>query len=72
LRLGLMVVCCVAAFGPFLYLLSGLPGRNCRSSTCAYVPGTGTAFLAYALTTGALGWCVRRLTRVRAAERGGS
>ncbi|KAB1144179.1 hypothetical protein F7R91_22745 [Streptomyces luteolifulvus] len=42
-------VCWGAAFGPFMYLLSGLPAKNCRSydSSCVYVPGTGTAFLAF-------------------------
>ncbi|GAA2544993.1 membrane protein [Streptomyces levis] len=62
-------ICWAAAFCPFLYLLSGLPSRNCRSAGCAYVPGTGTAFLAYALTAGAAGWCLYRWTRGRAEER---
>jgi hypothetical protein len=67
-RLGLTAVCWVAAFGPFLYLLSGLPSRNCRSLSCAYVPGTGTAFLAYVLTAGALGWWAYRWNRGRAEQ----
>ncbi|MDT0387626.1 hypothetical protein, partial [Streptomyces dubilierae] len=58
-------ICWAAAFCPFLYLLSGLPSRNCRSAGCAYVPGTGPAFLAYALTVGVLGWCVYRWTKGR-------
>ncbi|MFF6917846.1 hypothetical protein [Streptomyces sp. NPDC012466] len=65
----LMTVCCTAAFGPFLYLLSGLRSRNCRSSTCAYVPGTGTAFLTYAVTAGLVGWLLYRWDRTRAEER---
>ncbi|WDV53691.1 hypothetical protein PV963_26690 [Streptomyces coeruleorubidus] len=61
-------VCCAAAFGPFFLLLSGLPGRNCRSESCAYIPGTGSAFLAYALSAGLVGWSVHRWTGARAAE----
>ncbi|WP_432119111.1 hypothetical protein [Streptomyces sp. bgisy032] len=57
-----------AAFGPLLYLLSGLPGKNCRSSSCAYLPGTGTAFLSYAVTAGATGWLLYRWRNARAAE----
>lgn len=53
----------VAAIGPVVLLFSGLPGRNCRSSTCEYVPGTGTAFLAYAVTAGLLGWLCHRRRR---------
>lgn len=62
-------VCCAAAFGPFLYLLSGLPGKNCSSSGCAYIPGTGTAFLAYAVSAGVAGWLLYRCGRARAGER---
>ncbi|MFJ4565671.1 hypothetical protein ACIP4U_18550 [Streptomyces caelestis] len=61
-------VCCAAAFGPFFLLLSGLPSRNCRSESCAYIPGTGSAFLAYALSAGLVGWSVHRWTGARAAE----
>ncbi|MZF86808.1 hypothetical protein [Streptomyces sp. SID5643] len=61
--------CCGAAFGPFFLLISGLPGRNCRSATCAYIPGTGSALLAYALSAGLVGWIVNRWTSARAAER---
>ncbi|NNN35413.1 hypothetical protein HLK59_34600 [Streptomyces sp. S3(2020)] len=53
----------VAAIGPVVVLFSGLPGRNCRSSACEYVPGTGTAFLAYALAAGSLGWLCHRWRR---------
>ncbi|MCT7352090.1 hypothetical protein N4P33_07870 [Streptomyces sp. 15-116A] len=55
--------CWVAAMGPVLLLLSGLRGRNCRSSSCEYVPGTGTAFLAYVVTVTALGLLGRRWRR---------
>lgn len=68
-RATLSALCCAAAFGPFLYLLSGLPSRNCRSLSCAYVPGTGPAFLSYAVTGGLVGWCVYRWSRGRAEER---
>ncbi|MEU1318113.1 hypothetical protein [Streptomyces tibetensis] len=60
-------VCCAAAFGPFFYLLSGLPAKNCRSESCAYVPGTGAAFLAYMVSAGSVGWCGYRWARARAA-----
>lgn len=62
-------ICCVAAFGPFFLLLSGLPGRNCRSESCAYIPETGSALLAYALSAGLVGWIVHRWASARAAER---
>lgn len=68
LRSAGAALCCAAAFGPLFYLLSGLRARNCRSMSCAYVPGTGTAFLAYAVTAGLLGWSVHRWTSTRAAE----
>ncbi|MFE1247558.1 hypothetical protein [Streptomyces sp. NPDC058735] len=61
-------ICCTAALGPLLYLLSGLPGRNCRSTTCAYLPGTGTAFLAYVVTAGAACWLLHRWNTARAEE----
>ncbi|MFJ2233002.1 hypothetical protein [Streptomyces sp. NPDC087859] len=56
-------VCWVAAIGPVLLLFSGLPSRNCRSYTCEYLPGTGTAFLAYAVTAGLLGLLCHRRRR---------
>ncbi|MGW7492889.1 hypothetical protein ACWGKA_01020 [Streptomyces luteogriseus] len=61
-------ICCSAAFGPLFYLLAGLRARNCRSMSCAYLPGTGTAFLAYVVTAGLVGWSVHRWTSARAAE----
>ncbi|MEU3932770.1 hypothetical protein AB0E85_12145 [Streptomyces sp. NPDC029044] len=61
--------CCGVAFGPFFLLISGLPGRNCRSESCAYIPGTGSALLTYALSAGLMGWIAHRWTSARAAER---
>ncbi|MGX5213395.1 hypothetical protein ACWKT3_32685 [Streptomyces violaceus] len=62
-------VCCAAAFGPLFYLLSGLPGKNCRSESCAYIPGIGSAFLAYALSAGVVGWLLHRWISTRSEER---
>lgn len=56
-------VCWAAALGPVLLLFSGLPSKNCRSSTCEYLPGTGTAFLAYAVTAAGLGLLCHRWRR---------
>ncbi|MEV4786277.1 hypothetical protein AB0K53_12635 [Streptomyces tuirus] len=69
LRSAGAAICGAAAFGPLFYLLSGLRARNCHSTSCAYVPGTGTAFLAYVVTAVLLGWSVHRWTSERAAER---
>ncbi|MGW0865400.1 hypothetical protein [Streptomyces sp. NPDC002611] len=60
--------CCTAAFGPLFYLLSGLPGKNCRSESCAYIPGTGSAFLAYVISAVLVGWLVYRWISARAEE----
>jgi hypothetical protein len=32
--------------------------KDCRSATCAYIPGTGTALLAYVVSVGLVGWLV--------------
>ncbi|MEU9224968.1 hypothetical protein AB0D40_11440 [Streptomyces massasporeus] len=69
LRSAGAAICCAAAFGPLFYLLAGLRARNCRSTSCAYLPGTGTAFLAYVVTAGLVGWSVHRWISARAAER---
>jgi fructose-specific phosphotransferase system IIC component len=61
-------LCCAAAFGPFFYLLSGLPGKNCRSESCAYIPGTGSAFLGYVISVGLVGWLLHRWISARAEE----
>lgn len=66
LRVGRAVatgLCWVAAVGPVLVLFSGLPGKNCRSSACEYIPGTGPAFLTYAVTAVLLGLLCRRWRR---------
>jgi hypothetical protein len=65
LRAAGTAACCTAAFGPLFYLLSGLPGKNCRSASCEYIPGTGSALLAYALGVGVIGWLFWRWTSVR-------
>lgn len=59
-RAGLAIggaVCWTVAFGAPMYVLGALPGRNCRSGSamCAYIPGTGGAFLSYAATAALLG-----------------
>jgi hypothetical protein len=36
--------------------------------SCAYIPGTGSAFLAYVLSAGLVDWSVHRWTAARAAE----
>ncbi|WP_329327362.1 hypothetical protein [Streptomyces luteogriseus] len=68
LRSAGTAICCAAAFAPLFYLLAGVRARNCRSMSCAYLPGTGTAFLAYVVTAGLVGWSVHRWTSARAAE----
>ncbi|MFI5475167.1 hypothetical protein ACIA6D_33800 [Streptomyces cacaoi] len=74
-RVGLAIggaVCWTVAFGALMYVLGALPGRNCRSGAtmCAYIPGTGSAFLAYAATAALLGWLwYRRRGTVTAARR---
>jgi hypothetical protein len=53
-------VCWAAAVGPVFLLFVGLGGKNCRSSACEYIPGTGSAFLSYAVTATVLGlFCYR-------------
>ncbi|MFF7483967.1 hypothetical protein ACFZBC_00540 [Streptomyces luteogriseus] len=67
-RSAVTAICCAAVFGPLFYLLSGLRARNCRSVSCAYIPGTGTAFLAYVVTAGLVGWSIHRWVSGRATE----
>ncbi|OUD00647.1 hypothetical protein CA983_24450 [Streptomyces swartbergensis] len=69
MRAASVAVCCTATFGPLFLMLSGLPGRNCHSADCAYIPGTGSALLAYVISVGAVGWPLRRWSRARAEER---
>lgn len=68
LRAAATALCCVPAFGPLFYLLSALPGKNCRSSNCAYIPGTGSAFLSYAVSVGLVGWLCYRWRDARTKE----
>ncbi|MFJ6571606.1 hypothetical protein ACIQNU_29795 [Streptomyces sp. NPDC091292] len=44
-------------FAAFLFVLGSLPGKNCPSyrEGCAYIPGSGTALLAYVLMLAVLG-----------------
>ncbi|MFE1946251.1 hypothetical protein [Streptomyces massasporeus] len=65
LRAAGTAACSTAAFGPLFYLLSGLPVKNCRSASCEYIPGTGTAFLAYVVSVGIMGWLYWRWTTAR-------
>ncbi|MFF3845413.1 hypothetical protein [Streptomyces sp. NPDC002328] len=69
-------VCWTVGFGALYYVLGALPGRNCRSGAdmCAYIPGTGSALAAYAVTVAVVGWLsyhrYRTVTEARrAAER---
>ncbi|WAU79086.1 hypothetical protein O1Q96_04550 [Streptomyces sp. Qhu-G9] len=66
-----VVACWGPAFGVLMYLLGSLPGRYCSSSEahCAYIPGSGSALVAYLLTVGLVGWAVRRVTNTRAEKR---
>ncbi|MFF3344717.1 hypothetical protein [Streptomyces sp. NPDC002779] len=59
-------VCCLAAIGPLFYFISTLPGKNCHSSgpKCAYIPGTGSALLAYAMSVALVAWIVLRTLSV--------
>jgi uncharacterized integral membrane protein len=67
-------VCWTAGFGALMYVLGALPGRNCRSDAamCAYIPGTGSALLAYAVTVAVAGWLsyrrYRTVTQTRQAQ----
>jgi len=65
-------VCWAGAIGSAMYVFTSLPGRNCHSydSSCRYIPGTGTALIAYLLSAALLGWLVfRRGSAVTEARR---
>jgi hypothetical protein len=64
-------LCWVVAVCSGLYLLQAFyPGRRCRSGpSCEYIPGTGSAFLAYAITAGVVGWVLHRWRAARAEKR---
>lgn len=62
--------CAVAAFAPLMYVLSALPGKNCRSSqaSCDYISGTGSVLLAYVVSAAGVGLLLYRWIRARAEE----
>jgi hypothetical protein len=64
-------LCWAVAVGSGMYWLGALPGRNCSSSrpSCAYIPGTFTALIAYAITAGVVGWLLHRWIAARTEER---
>ncbi|MGW0945101.1 hypothetical protein ACWD4O_21470 [Streptomyces sp. NPDC002623] len=65
-------LCWTAGFGAMMYVLGALPGRNCSSggAMCDYIPGTGSALLAYAATAALLGYLwYRRRGAVTSAQR---
>ncbi|WP_051744525.1 hypothetical protein [Streptomyces yerevanensis] len=64
-------LCWVVACCSGMYLWNAFyPGKFCRSGpSCEYIPGTGSAFLSYAITAGVIGWLVHRWRAARAEER---
>ncbi|MEV0218469.1 hypothetical protein [Streptomyces sp. NPDC050704] len=64
--------CWGAALASFSYVVGSLPGKNCRSykEGCAYIPGTGSSLIAYAVAAALVGWLVYRASNARAEERG--
>lgn len=54
-----------------LYILSALPGRNCRSTspTCEAVDGAFPALLTYAVTAATVGWATYRVRANRDERR---
>ncbi|NEA67830.1 hypothetical protein [Streptomyces sp. SID12488] len=63
-------VCWGGALASLSYVLGSLPGRNCPSyRACAYIPGTGSALIAYAGTTAVVGWLVHRVSNARVEKR---
>ncbi|MFC7815274.1 hypothetical protein ACFUTR_11580 [Streptomyces sp. NPDC057367] len=65
------VACVAAVLAPVSFLISGLPGKNCRSYEpgCAYIPGAGSAVLAYVAVAGGVGWLFYRWRRAVIEER---
>ncbi|MFC7896389.1 hypothetical protein [Streptomyces sp. NPDC057381] len=65
------VACAASVLAPIFFLVSGLPGKNCRSYEpgCAYVPGAGPAVLAYVAVAGGGGWLFYRWRRAVIEER---
>ncbi|MFB6555712.1 hypothetical protein [Streptomyces sp. NPDC056405] len=70
-RIFARVACVAAVLAPVSFLISGLPGKNCRSYEpgCAYVPGTGPGVLAYVAVAGGVGWLFHRWRRAVIEER---
>ncbi|MFG2027433.1 hypothetical protein [Streptomyces sp. NPDC048825] len=64
-------LCWGLAYCSGVYMLHAFyPGRYCRSGpSCEYIPGTGSAFLSYAITAGVVGWLLYRWHAARAEER---
>jgi hypothetical protein len=63
--------CWTVAFAAPMYVLSGLPSRNCRSNAaCGYIPGTGSLFLVYAVTVAGVGFGWYRWRRAVDEKRG--
>ncbi|GAB2876680.1 membrane protein [Streptomyces deserti] len=64
-------ICWLASFGPLFYLLGALPGKNCPSyeSRCAYIPGTGSALLAFVISVALVGWLLFRRNTAAAEAR---
>lgn len=64
-------LCWGVAYCSGMYMLSAfIPGKRCRSGpSCEYIPGTGSAFLSYAITASVIGWLVHRWRAARAEER---
>ncbi|MFG2649785.1 hypothetical protein [Streptomyces sp. NPDC048436] len=54
-----------------LYILSALPGRNCRSTSasCREIDGAFPALLTYAVTAAAAGWATYRVRANREEQR---
>ncbi|WP_330306568.1 MULTISPECIES: hypothetical protein [unclassified Streptomyces] len=64
-------ICWAAAMVPAMYMLGALSGKNCPSyqASCRYIPGTGSALLAYVASTALLGWCLLRWNSARTEAR---
>ncbi|WP_128375977.1 hypothetical protein [Streptomyces cavernae] len=59
----------IVVLAPVAYIWGFLPNRNCHSPSCAYIPGSGSALLAYAITAASLGSLTHRVLVGRAEAR---
>ncbi|MFE7172422.1 hypothetical protein [Streptomyces sp. NPDC057616] len=61
----------VAAFGPLMYVLAALPGRNCPAyrQGCEHITGAWSALAAYVIGAAALAWLLRHRHTTRAEAR---